>query len=284
MQSPHITDVTQHNFREVIERSASTPILFYFWAPMSDESAQLIPALQQLTQQYDGAFQLAQLNCQEEQAIAAQFGIQALPTIALFINGQPVDGLGGPQPITAIQEMLDRHLPSQDERTLQQALTLVQNQQQAQALPLLLSLSDEWKRKGDAKLALADCFLATQQFEAAKAELAAIPLEYQDGYYKSLVARLELHAQAADSPEIQALESTFAQDNSNAKVAIELATQYHQVQRDEEALELLWSFLKRDLNTLDGEMKKIFMDILNALGQSNGTASRYRRQLYSLLY
>ncbi|EKO3508050.1 co-chaperone YbbN [Vibrio fluvialis] len=284
MQSPHITDVTQHNFREVIERSASTPILFYFWAPMSDESAQLIPALQQLTQQYDGAFQLAQLNCQEEQAIAAQFGIQALPTIALFINGQPVDGLGGPQPIAAIQEMLDRHLPSQDERTLQQALTLVQNQQQAQALPLLLSLSDEWKRKGDAKLALADCFLATQQFEAAKAELAAIPLEYQDGYYKSLVARLELHEQAADSPEIQALESTFAQDNSNAKVAIELATQYHQVQRDEEALELLWSFLKRDLNTLDGDMKKIFMDILNALGQCNGTASRYRRQLYSLLY
>ncbi|EKO3462814.1 co-chaperone YbbN [Vibrio fluvialis] len=284
MQSPHITDVTQHNFREVIERSASTPILFYFWAPMSDESAQLIPALQQLTQQYDGAFQLAQLNCQEEQAIAAQFGIQALPTIALFINGQPVDGLGGPQPIAAIQEMLDRHLPSQDERTLQQALTLVQNQQQAQALPLLLSLSDEWKRKGDAKLALADCFLATQQFEAAKAELAAIPLEYQDGYYKSLVARLELHEQAADSPEIQALESKFAQDNSNAKVAIELATQYHQVQRDEEALELLWSFLKRDLNTLDGDMKKIFMDILNALGQSNSTASRYRRQLYSLLY
>ncbi|MGI2787891.1 co-chaperone YbbN [Vibrio fluvialis] len=284
MQSPHITDVTQHNFREVIERSASTPILFYFWAPMSDESAQLIPALQQLTQQYDGAFQLAQLNCQEEQAIAAQFGIQALPTIALFINGQPVDGLGGPQPIAAIQEMLDRHLPSQDERTLQQALTLVQNQQQAQALPLLLSLSDEWKRKGDAKLALADCFLATQQFEAAKAELAAIPLEYQDGYYKSLVARLELHEQAADSPEIQALERTFAQDNSNAKVAIELATQYHQVQRDEEALELLWSFLKRDLNTLDGDMKKIFMDILNALGQSNSTASRYRRQLYSLLY
>ncbi|MDZ5515666.1 co-chaperone YbbN [Vibrio fluvialis] len=284
MQSPHITDVTQHNFREVIERSASTPILFYFWAPMSDESAQLIPALQQLTQQYDGAFQLAQLNCQEEQAIAAQFGIQALPTIALFINGQPVDGLGGPQPIAAIQEMLDRHLPSQDERTLQQALTLVQNQQQAQALPLLLSLSDEWKRKGDAKLALADCFLATQQFEAAKAELAAIPLEYQDGYYKSLVARLELHEQAADSPEIHALESTFAQDNSNAKVAIELATQYHQVQRDEEALELLWSFLKRDLNTLDGDMKKIFMDILNALGQSNSTASRYRRQLYSLLY
>lgn len=284
MQSPHMTDVTQHNFREVLERSASTPILFYFWAPMSEESAQMIPALQQLTQQYEGAFQLAQLNCQEEQAIAGQFGIQALPTIALFINGQPVDGLGGPQPIAAIQAMLDRHLPSQDERTLQHALMLVQNQQHAEALPLLLSLSEEWKRKGDAKLALADCFLNTQQFDAAKVELSAIPMEYQDGYYKSLMAKLELHEQAADSPEIQALETAFAQNGSDAKVAVELATQYHQVQRDEEALALLWSFLKRDLNTLDGDMKKIFMDILNALGQGNSIASRYRRQLHSLLY
>lgn len=284
MQSPYVTDVTQHNFREILESSASTPILFYFWAPMSEESAQLIPQLQQLAQQYDGAFQLALLNCQQEQAIAAQFGIQALPTIALFINGQPVDGLGGPQPLAAITAMLDRHLPSQDERTLQQAMTLVKNQQHGQALPLLLSLSDEWKRKGDAKLALADCFLATQQFDAAKAELAAIPLEYQDGYYKSLVAKLELHEQAADSPEIQALENAFARNSADAKVAVELATQYHLVQRDEEALALLWEFLKRDLNTLDGEMKKSFMDILNALGQGNSIAGRYRRQLYSLLY
>lgn len=284
MQSPHITDVTQHNFREVIESSATRPILFYFWAPMSEESVQLIPQIQQLAQQYNGAFQLAQLNCQDEQAIASQFGIQALPTIALFVNGQPVDGLGGPQPIEAIQEMLNRHLPSQDEQNLQYALQLIKNQQHQQALTLLLALPEEWKSKGDAKLALADCFLETGQFDAAKAELGAIPLEYQDSYYKSLVAKLELHEQAADSPEIQALEAALAQNSNDAQIAVELATQYHQVKRDEEALELLWGFLKTDLNTLDGEMKKVFMDILSAIGQGNPVASRYRRQLYSMLY
>ncbi|QXO16647.1 co-chaperone YbbN [Vibrio ostreae] len=284
MQSPHITDVTQHNFREVIESSASRPILFYFWAPMSEESVQLIPQLQQLTQQYNGAFQLAQLNCQDEQAIASQFGIQALPTIALFFNGQPVDGLGGPQPIEAIQDMLNRHLPSQDEQNLQYAQQLIKNQQHQQALTLLLALPEQWKSKGDTKLALADCFLETGQFDAAKAELSAIPLEYQDSYYKSLIAKLELHEQAADSPEIQALETALAQNSNDAKIAVELATQYHQVKRDEEALELLWNFLKSDLNTLDGEMKKVFMDILSAIGQGNSVAARYRRQLYSLLY
>ncbi len=284
MQSPNIIDVNQQNFREVLESSATSPILFYFWAPVSPESAQLIPELQQLTQQYNGVFKLAMLNCQDEQAIAAQFGVQALPTIALFMNGQPVDGLGGPQPIEAITEMLNRHLPSQDEMTLNQAIELIQAKQHQQALPLLLSLPEEFKAKGDVKLALADCFIESQQFDAAKAELESIPLEYQDSYYKSLIAKLELHDQAADSPEIQALEEAFSSEPSNPQIAIELATQYHQVKRDEEALELLWGFMKKDLNTLDGEMKKTFMDILSAIGQGNSIASKYRRQLYSLLY
>ncbi len=53
-------------------------------------------------------FTLALLNCEQEQAIASQFGVQALPTIALFVNGQPVDGLGGStQSIEAIVEMLE---------------------------------------------------------------------------------------------------------------------------------------------------------------------------------
>lgn len=284
MQSPYIIDVSQTNFHQVLENSAHTPILFYFWAPMSQESAQLLPQVQQLAQKYDGAFTLAILNCQQEQAIAAQFGIQALPTIAMFINGQPVDGLGGPQPITAIETMLSRHLPSQEERDVNKALQLIQEQQYSAALALLQPLSDEWKKQGDVKLALADCYLETQQFDLAAQWLSNIPLEYQDNYYKSLCSKLELHQQASNSPELQALEQAYQAAPQDAKLASDLATSYHEVSRDEEALELLWSFLKKDLNTLDGEMKKTFMDILNALGQGNSLASKYRRQLYSLLY
>ncbi|MDG3396123.1 tetratricopeptide repeat protein, partial [Vibrio parahaemolyticus] len=54
--------------------------------------------------------------------------------------------------------------------------------------------------------------------------------------------------------------------------------------RDEEALELLWNILKVNLGAQDGEVKKTFMDILSALGQGNAIASKYRRQLYSILY
>ncbi|WP_406732798.1 co-chaperone YbbN [Vibrio scophthalmi] len=284
MQSPFIVELNQQNFMPVLESSRQTPLLIHFWAPMSQESSDIIPQLQQLAQNYNGAFTLALLNCEQEQGIAAQFGVQALPTIALFSEGQPVDGMGGPQPISAIEEMLNRHLPSQDALTMNRALQLVAAGEHTQALPLLKSLPEELLVKGEVKLALAACYLETQDFTLAAEQLQHIPLEYQDNDYKSLIAKLELHNQAANSPEIQSLESAFAQDQDNAKLALDLALNYHNVNRDEEALELIWRFIVKNLNALDGEMKKTFMDILSALGQGNPLAAQYRRQLYSILY
>ena len=284
MQSPFIVELNQQNFMPVLESSRQTPLLIHFWAPMSQESSDIIPQLQQLAQNYNGAFTLALLNCEQEQGIAAQFGVQALPTIALFSEGQPVDGMGGPQPISAIEEMLNRHLPSQDALTMNRALQLVAAGEHTQALPLLKSLPEELLVKGDVKLALAACYLETQDFTLAAEQLQHIPLEYQDNDYKSLIAKLELHNQAANSPEIQSLEIAFAQDQDNAKLALDLALNYHNVNRDEEALELIWRFIVKNLNALDGEMKKTFMDILSALGQGNPLAAQYRRQLYSILY
>ncbi|MGR5168288.1 co-chaperone YbbN [Vibrio astriarenae] len=284
MQSPYIVELNEQNFRQVLEGSMETPVVLHFYASVSQESVELIPAIQTLTQDYDGALTLALVDCEKQQAIAAQFGIQALPTIALFINGQPVDGLGGPQTIEAIEQMLSKHLPSREVLTLQKAAKLIEQGQHASALTLLDSLSEERAAKGDVKLAKADCLLETQQFDLAESLLAHIPLEYQDNYYKGLIAKLELHKQAADSPEIQAIEASLAQQPDNAQLACDLARQYHQVNRDEEALELLWGFLSGDLNALDGEVKKAFMDILSALGQGNPIAGKFRRQLYSILY
>ena len=284
MQSPFIVELNQQNFMQVLESSRQTPLLIHFWAPMSQESNEIIPHLQLLAQNYNGAFTLALLNCEQEQSIAAQFGVQTLPTIALFSDGQPVDGLGGPQPINVIEEMLNKHLPSQDALTLNQALELVTNGEYAQALPLLKALPDHLLLKGDVKLALATCYIETQDFVLAAEQLEHIPLEYQHNDYKSLIAKLELHQQAANSPEIQSIETAFALDANNAKLALELALSYHSVNRDEEALELIWRFIAKELNILDGEMKKTFMDILSALGQGNPIAGKFRRQLYSILY
>ncbi len=71
----------------------------------------------------------------------------------------------------------------------------------------------------------------------------------------------------------------------DAALASQLALQLHQVGRNEEALELLFSHLQsKDLSAADGEARKMFQEILAALGTGDALASKYRRQLYSLLY
>lgn len=98
------------------------------------------------------------------------------------------------------------------------------------------------------------------------------------------MAQIELLKQAADTPEIQQLQQQIDADPDNAELATQLALQYHQVGRNEEALELLFSHLKKDLAAANGQARKILQDILAALGTGDALAAKYRRQLYSLLY
>ncbi|OEE63330.1 co-chaperone YbbN [Enterovibrio norvegicus FF-454] len=284
MQPNYIVELTEQNFQQVLENSVTTPVLIHFWAQMSPESTEIIPAIEKLAHEYAGAFTLALLDCEQQQMLAQQFGVRALPTIALFSNGQPVDGIAGPQTEDTIREMLTRHLPSQDEMAFKQALAQIAEGNHAEALLQLKALEATLSDAGAYKLALAECHVETQQYDAADAILATVLMQDQDAQYKALVAKVELHKQAADTPEIRELEKAYEADPSNAEVAYELAVQYSQVSRQEEALEILIGLLRKDLNCANGDAKKTMMDLLAALGQGNEIASRYRRQLYSLLY
>lgn len=114
--------------------------------------------------------------------------------------------------------------------------------------------------------------------------LKTVPLQDQDTRYQGLLAKIELLKQAADTPEIQQLQQQVAQNPEDAALASQLALQLHQVGRNEEALELLFSHLQKDLGAADGQARKMLQEILAALGTGDALASKYRRKLYSLLY
>jgi predicted thioredoxin domain-containing protein len=65
---------------------------------------------------------------------------------------------------------------------------------------------------------------------------------------------------------------------------LKLAVQLHQANRNEEALDLLFSILKQDLSAENGEVKQQFLSILSAIGNADPITNKYRRLLYSLLY
>src|SRR5690625_5351346 len=95
-----------------------------------------MPILEKLAEQYQGQFLLAKINADEQQTLAAQFGVRSLPTVMLIKDGQPLDGFTGAQPEPQIRELLDKHLPKAWEQTLIQGKRLWGRQDLSAALPL----------------------------------------------------------------------------------------------------------------------------------------------------
>ena len=104
----------------------------------------------------------------------------------------------------------------------------------------------------------------------------------QSSEYSAVMAKLELASQAADSPEIKALEAELLSDQDNLQLKHKLAAQYSQVNRHEEALVLLFTLIQQDGS--DQQSKQLFLDVLKALPDGDPLASKYRRQLYTLMY
>lgn len=284
MSAPYNIDITEANLDQTLEQSVATPVLFYFWSARSQHCEQLTPVLDKLAAQYQGQFLLAKVDCDAEQMVASQFGLRSIPTVYLFQNGQPIDGFQGPQPEEAIRALLEKVLPREEELKAQEAMLLMQEGKHAEALPLL---KDAWQlsnQNSEIGLMLAEVQIALNRSEEAEAVLKTIPLQDQDSRYQGLVAQIDLLKQAADTPEIQLLQQQVELDPQNALLASQLALQLHQVGRNEEALELLYIHLKKDLGAADGQARKMMMEILAALGTGDALASKYRRQIYSLLY
>ena len=144
-------NVTIANFEtEVIEASMHTPVLVDFWAPWCGPCKVIGPLLEKVETEYAGRFKLVKIDSDQEQQLAAAFGIKSIPTCVLLMNGQPVDGFMGALPEGQIKAFLDKHVPSEDELA---ALAQADEAQQ------LLAEGDE----GDAGTALEKLAQAVEQ-------------------------------------------------------------------------------------------------------------------------
>ena len=280
-----IVDVTAENAQQVlIEESMKRPVVVDFWADWCEPCKQLMPVLEKLANEYAGQFLLAKVNADTEQMLAGQLGVRSLPTVMVLKEGQPVDGFAGVQPEQQIREMLDKYLPKPWELKFQQAQTLVAEGKLDEALPVLRDAYTESDERADIAKQLAAVLLEQNRTPEAETVLGKILLADQDSDYQQLMSQLELKQQAAESPEIKALQQALETNPEDFDSAHQLAVQYSQNHRHEEALELLLGILRSDLNYADGAVKQAFLDVLKSLGAGDPIAARYQRKLMTLMY
>jgi putative thioredoxin len=283
---PYIFDVTQSGFAAlVLENSFNVPVLVDFWAAWCEPCRMLTPILQRLAEEYQGAFLLAKVNSDQEQALAVQFGVRSLPTVKVFRNGQVVDERVGVQPESVYREMIDRYRAKPSDQLLARAEAAWRQGNRKQALGLLREALALEPDNVQLKLALAELLLLGGDTDKAGEILHALPLEVRlEPPASGLLARLEFNEQAKGAPPTVKLEKALQAHPEDCALRRQLAARKVIEGDYETALEQFLEIMRRDRQFDDEAGRKGLLAIFNILGNDDPRVAVYRRRMSALLH
>ena len=107
--SEKIANLTTDTFKSAIS-AATTPVLVDFWAPWCGPCKAIAPILEELATELDGKLKIAKVNIDENDAIAVEYGVRAIPTMILFKGGKVAETLVGMMPKAALKAKVAAHV------------------------------------------------------------------------------------------------------------------------------------------------------------------------------
>ena len=282
---PHVFEATTETFEaEVLQKSSQTPVLVDFWATWCGPCKSLGPLLEKLAGEYNGAFELAKVDVDKEQQIAAAFQIRSVPTVFLIKDGQIVDGFPGAMPEGQLREFLTQHgvVPA-EAAAVEEEIQALPLDPQAEVAALREAISAE-PDKDELKLDLALALLKIGATGEAGPLLDNLPanLATDDRAIRAR-ARLDFAAALQDAPAADVLAARVQADGNDLEARYLLGIQHLLAGEDEAALEQFIEMLRIDRGFRDSLPKKALIDAFRVI-EDEDLVGRYRRKMSSLLF
>ena len=285
-ESPYIHNVGMQNFQAmVLENSMKQPVLVDFWADWCQPCLTLMPMLAALADEYAGKFILAKVNSDEEQELAAHFGIKSLPTMKLFVQGQLVDERSGVIPESEIRAFIDKHLSSPGEDLMQTALIAMQQGDNEQAMQIMNQALAADPENSNLKVQVAELVYAQGDADSALALLDSLKMEDRqiDAAVK-LRAQINMDQQLAGLEDPAVIEQRLEKNPDDLEALQQKSLLLTAKGEHEAAMECLLKIMLLDRSFGDDAGRKGLIALFDLLGGEHAGVQKYRRKLFTMLH
>ena len=280
---------TQAFMADVIEESKKQPVLVDFWAPWCGPCKQLTPILEKAVKAAKGKVKLAKMDIDKHPEIPGQMGIQSIPAVIAFSNGQPVDGFMGALPESQVIAFLERltkgKIGTEEKDLLKTADEALAAGNAAEAANFYGELLKEDSGNILALAGLARCYVATGNIEQAKKTLALVPeAKRADTAVVAAQAALDVAEQAKAVGPLDELQGKVAANPLDHQARFDLAIALNAAGKRAEAAKELLAIVKRDRKWNDDGARKQLVQFFEAWGFAEPAAVDGRKQLSSILF
>ena len=285
-------DVNMDNFMaEVIDGSATMPIVVQFWAPWCGPCKQIGPLLEKVVAAAKGKVKMVRINIDENQQIAQQMRVQSVPTVYGFFNGQPVDGFAGAQPESTLKQFIEKLLAAAGigpdiAVMVEAANSRLETQDYENAMAQYHEIMAADPESPDGLAGMIRCMVGMKDIDGAREIVNQLDDEFRDKpAIKIAIDALELAEKAAGAAGglMQARAAVNADPNDLA-ARQELALALFATGEQAESMEQLLESIRIDRAWNDEAARIQLLEFFKTLGPANRDVMAARRKLSTLLF